>query len=173
MGSLEMASLEMGGIEMGGIEMGGIEMGGIEMGSIEMGSIEMGSIEEPAAVYAAYNDAENAKNFPAMTKLVSADLRVEVNGQVAVSSADEDQRAMLELFCTYPDYRREIEEILVAGDRATVRWRMWGTAGIDGIKPLDVSGCSVVSVRGGQITHAFLYYEGAALNAVLTRAGGR
>jgi predicted ester cyclase len=132
---------------------------------------EMGSIEESAAVYAAYNDAENAKNFPAMTKLVSAELRVEVNGQVAVSSADEDQRAMLELFRTYPDYHREIEEIVVAGDRATVRWRMRGTAGIDAIPALDVSGCSVVSVRAGQLTHAVLYYEGAALNAVLARAG--
>jgi hypothetical protein len=85
---------------------------------------------------------------------------------------DEDQRAMLELFRTYPDYHREIEEIVVAGDRATIRWRMRGTAGIDGIKPLDVSGCSVVNVRGGQLTHAFLYYEGAAVNAVLARAGG-
>ena len=131
----------------------------------------MGGIEEPAAVYAAYNDAENAKDFPVMAALVAADLRVEVNGRVAVASADEDQRAMLELFRTYPDYRREIEEIVVAGDRATVRWRMRGTAGIDGTAPLDVSGCSVVGVRGGRLTHAFLYYDGAALDRVLARAG--
>jgi len=143
----------------------------------------MGGIEEPAAVYAAYNDAENAKDFPVMAALVSANLRVEVNGRVAVASADEDQRAMLELFRTYPDYRREIEEIVVAGDRATVRWRMRGTVGtagiagiagidgIDGIAPLDVSGCSVVGVRGGRLTHAFLYYDGAALDGVLARAG--
>lgn len=132
---------------------------------------EMGIIEEPAAVYSAYNDAENAKDFSTMATLLSPDLRVEVNGLVAVSSADEDQLAMLELFRTYPDYRREIEEIVVAGDRATVRWRMRGTTGIDGIKPLDVSGCSVVSVRGGQLTRAFLYCDAAALNEVLTRAG--
>jgi predicted ester cyclase len=130
----------------------------------------MGSVQTPAAVYVAYNDAENAKNFRAMAKLVAADLRVQVNGRVAVSSADEDQRAMLELFRTYPDYHREIEEILVAGDRATIRWRMRGTAGIEGITPLDVSGCSIVSVRGGQLTHAFLYYDATALNAVLARA---
>jgi predicted ester cyclase len=126
----------------------------------------------PAAVYAAYNDAENANDLPAMANLVSAALRVEVNGRVAVSSADEDQRAMLELFRTYPDYRREIEEIVAAGDRVTVRWRMRGIAGIGGVDALDVPGCSVVSVRGGQITEAFLYFEGAALNAVLSRAGG-
>jgi predicted ester cyclase len=136
-----------------------------------MGGLEMGGLEEPAAVYAAYNAAENAKDFPAMAKLVSADLRVEVNGRVAVSSAAEDQRAMLELFRTYPDYRREIEEIVVASDRATVRWRMRGTAANAGVDTLNVSGCSVVSVRGGQLTHAFLYYEGAALSAVLARAG--
>ena len=131
----------------------------------------MGHLDEPAAVYAAYNDAENAKDFPAMARLVSAGLRVEVNGRVEVSSADEDQRAMLELLRTYPDYRREIEEFVVAGDRATVRWRMRGTAGIDGQDALDVSGCSVVSVHRGQITQAFLYCDGAVLDAVLSRAG--
>jgi ketosteroid isomerase-like protein len=131
----------------------------------------MDGLAGPAEVYVAYNDAENAKDLAMLTNLVSADLRVQVNGRAAVSSAAEDERAMLELFRTYPDYHREIEEIVVAGDRATVRWRMRGTAGIDASPALDVSGCSVVSVRGGQLTHAFLYYEGAALNAVLARAG--
>jgi predicted ester cyclase len=131
----------------------------------------MANDDEPAAVYAAYNDAENSKDFPAMAKLVSADLRVEVNGRVEVSSAEEDQRAMLELFRSYPDYRRELEEVVVEGDRAAVRWRMLGTAG-RGIEVLDVSGCSVVRVCSGQITEAFLYCDGTALDAVLSRAGG-
>jgi predicted ester cyclase len=132
----------------------------------------MDRLASPAEVYLAYNDAENEKDLAIMANLVSADLRVQVNGRVAVSSAAEDERAMRELFRTYPDYRREIEEIVISGDRASVRWRMRGTAGIDGIASLDVSGCSIVRVSGGQLAEAFLYYEGSALNAVLAREGG-
>ena len=62
--------------------------------------------------------------------------------------------------------------IVAAGDRVAVRWRMRAIAGIGGVDVLDVPGCSVVSVRGGQIIEAFLYFEGAALNGVLTRASG-
>jgi predicted ester cyclase len=131
----------------------------------------MDYLEEAAAVYVAYNDAENAQDFAAMAGLVATDLRVEVNGRVGVSSADEDQRAMLELCRTYPDYSREVEEVVVAGDRATVRWRMRGTAATDAVDALDVSGCSVVTVHRGQITQAFLYYDGAPLDSVLSRAG--
>lgn len=126
----------------------------------------------PAEIYRAYNDAENAQDSAAMAALVAADLRVEVNGRAAVASAADDERAMRELFGTYANYRREIEEIVVAGNRATVRWRMRGDPRVEGVDTLDVAGCSVVSVSGATMTEAFLYYDGAALDAVLARAGG-
>jgi ketosteroid isomerase-like protein len=124
----------------------------------------------PAQVYRAYNDAENAHDLVAAQRLVAPDLSVEVNGRPAVGSAEDDRAANAALLAGYPDYRREIVDAVVDGDRAAVRWRMLGTPATGELDPLDVHGCSVVTVADGRITEATLYYDGAALDAVLARA---
>jgi ketosteroid isomerase-like protein len=126
---------------------------------------------DAAGVWLAYNVAENAADFAAMGSLVAADLDVTVNGRPAVSSAEDDERAMRELIAVYPDYRREVEEVLGAGNRAVARWRMVGTPASAELPPLDVPGCSVITVEDGRITRAHLYYQGAALDEVLRDAG--
>ena len=131
----------------------------------------MSELREPAEVYVAYNDAENRHDLPAIEALVAVDLQVEVNGRRAVASAEEDRAAMAALFEAYPNYRRELLEVLVDGDRATARWRMLGTPAVEGVPVLDVPGVSVVKVVNGQLAQAFLYYDGAALDRVL-RSGG-
>jgi ketosteroid isomerase-like protein len=126
---------------------------------------------DAAGVWLAYNVAENAADFAAMGRLVAADLDVTVNGRPAVSSAEDDERAMRELMAVYPDYRREVDEVLGTGDRAVARWRMVGTPASAELPPLDVAGCSVITVEDGRITRAHLYYQGAALDEVLRAAG--
>ncbi|GAA2353232.1 nuclear transport factor 2 family protein [Streptomyces violaceusniger] len=123
--------------------------------------------DDPASVYRAYNDAEMRQDTEAAAAVVSPDLSVEVNGRAALSTAEEDRAANAELLRRYPDYRREILDVVVAGDRAAVRWRMLGTPAAPGVEALDVHGCSVVTVREERITDAFLYYDGAALDAAL------
>lgn len=122
---------------------------------------------DPASVYRAYNSAENRQDVEAAAALVSPELKVEVNGRQAISSSEDDRAANAELLRRYPDYHREVVDVVGDGDRAAVRWRMRGTAAEAGIEPLDVHGCSVVTVHEGRITSAFLYYDGAALDAVL------
>jgi ketosteroid isomerase-like protein len=124
----------------------------------------------PAEIYRAYNDAENAHDLVAAEQLVAPDLSVEVNGKAAVGSAEDDRAANAALLACYPDYHRRIVGAVVDGDRAAVRWRMLGTPATDGLEPLDVHGCSFVTVADGRITEAALYYDGAALDAVLARA---
>jgi ketosteroid isomerase-like protein len=126
---------------------------------------------DAAAVWLAYNAAENAADFAAMGSLVAADLDVTVNGRPAVASAEDDERAMRQLMVAYPDYRREVDEVLGSGDRAVARWRMVGTPASADLPRLDVSGCSVVRVEDGRIAKAHLYYQGAALDEVLRSAG--
>jgi ketosteroid isomerase-like protein len=126
---------------------------------------------DAAGVWLAYNVAENAADFAGMGNLVAADLDVTVNGRPAVSSAEDDERAMRELMAVYPDYRREVDEVLGTGDRAVARWRMVGTPASAELPPLDVPGCSVITVEDGRITRAHLYYQGAALDEVLRAAG--
>jgi ketosteroid isomerase-like protein len=122
---------------------------------------------DPASVYLAYNDAENRQDAEAAAALVAPDLKVEVNGRSAISSAEDDRAANAELLRRYPDYRRHVVDVMASGDRGVVRWRMLGTPAEPGVEPLDVHGCSVVTVREGRITQAFLYYDGAALDSVL------
>ena len=123
---------------------------------------------EVERVYRAYNNAENAHDLAATTALVTDDLQVTINGARQLSSASDDERAMAALFAAYPNYRREIVEVISQGDRGTIRWRMAGTPA-DGLAldPLDVHGCSIVTVRDGLLADAHLYVDRAALNAIL------
>jgi hypothetical protein len=128
---------------------------------------------EPGDVWKTYNEAENARDFSAMVRLIAEDLSVTVNGACAVGSAEDDERAMRHLIAVYPDYRRDVEEVVSAGNRAIARWRMVGTAGVATTPNLNVPGCSIVTVAYGRITEAHLYYQGAALDAVLHAAAVR
>lgn len=114
-----------------------------------------------------YNAAENSQDGAAMNALIDANLRVTVNGYDAVGSAQDDDRAMRQLATWYPDYRREVVEVLDFGDRAVVRWRMVGTSQDAETPDLDVHGCSVIRAASGVISEAHLYYSGAALDAAL------
>lgn len=129
---------------------------------------------EAERVYRAYNAAENAHDLAATTALVTSDLEVAINGRERLASGEEDAAANSRLFEVYPDYRREIVEIVSDGEHAAVRWRMLGqpVAGSD-LPPLDVHGCSFVEARDGRLSRAFLYVDEIALAAVLPPAGGR
>lgn len=127
----------------------------------------------PTEIWLAYNAAENERDFVLMERFISEDLSVTVNGRAAVSSVEDDIAAMAAMFETYPDYRRDVTEVIDAGTRGIVRWTMHGTP-LPGsnVVPLDVAGCSVVETAGGRMTVAHLYYDGAALDAVINGAAG-
>lgn len=125
-------------------------------------------MSEVERIYRAYNDAENAHDLAATSALVTEDLAVAINGISQLSSGADDEQANEALFATYPDYHREVLEVIAQGDRGAIRWRMVGTPapGRD-VPPLDVHGCSIVQVRDGRLARANLYVDMAALNAVL------
>jgi predicted ester cyclase len=123
---------------------------------------------EVERIYRAYNDAENAHDLQATTALVTEDLRVTINGVPQLSSGADDEVANAALFAAYPDYRREVIEVIADSDRGVVRWRMVGTpASGTAYAPLDLHGCSVVKIRDGRLADAHLYADMSALRAVL------
>ncbi|MEI7944274.1 MAG: nuclear transport factor 2 family protein [Actinomycetes bacterium] len=126
-----------------------------------------------AEIYRRYNEAENRKDSEGTGRYVAHDLYVEINGAAEVASAEADAIAMNELYACYPDYRREILEMIEAGDRVTVLWSMRGTPAptVAGeLDELDVRGVSVVTADGKVMTRASLFMESGALDAVLKRA---
>ncbi|MCX6452489.1 MAG: nuclear transport factor 2 family protein [Actinobacteria bacterium] len=124
-------------------------------------------------IYRRYNEAENRKDSEGTGRYVAHDLYVEINGVAEVASAEADAIAMNELYSCYPDYRREILEMIEAGDRVTVMWSMRGTPALavsSELGELDVRGVSVVTANGKVMTRASLFMESGALDAVLKRA---
>jgi ketosteroid isomerase-like protein len=74
-----------------------------------------------------------------------------------------------ELFAAIPDLRMEVEDILVQGDKACVRWRLRGTfsaGSFQGIRatgrPLDIRGAdAAIEVTDGLIARNTIFYDGA------------
>lgn len=129
-------------------------------------------MSEAEEVYRAYNAAENAHDIDMTTLLVAPDLEVAINGRGRIASGEEDADANARLFAAYPDYRREIIEVITDGNRAAVRWRMTGRpAAGSGLGQLDLHGCSIVEARAGRLTRAHLYVDEASLAAVLPESG--
>jgi hypothetical protein len=129
---------------------------------------------EAVRAYRAYNIAENARDGATMNALLAPDISIEMNGRSALSSAEDDAVAMAALFEAYPDYHREILSVVDGGDVAAIRWRMVGHGAprFGGRLPdLDVHGCSIVTVRDGRMTRAWLYSADGQIDAVLALAG--
>ncbi len=57
---------------------------------------------------------------------------------------------------TAPEMRFDVEDVDVAGERATIRWRLfWGAREEDSVR-----GVNLMRVRDGQITEALGYVKG-------------
>ena len=128
----------------------------------------------PSEVYRAYVEAETRRDDAGMRAVLAPDIRIELNGAPALASADEDTAAMAALFEAYPDYHREIIEIVEQGARAAVRWRMVGRpcAAMAGRLPtIDIRGCSIVAVSDGRITEAYVWSPSDALERILALVG--
>ncbi len=128
----------------------------------------------PAAVYRAYIEAETARDETAMTALLAPDIEIELNGAPALGSADEDAAAMAAIFEAYPDYHRELVEVVEEGRTAAARWRMVGHPRPDlaeRLPVIDIRGCSVVHVVQGRMTSAFVWSPADALERVLALVG--
>ncbi len=105
-----------------------------------------------------------------MRAVLAPDITIELNGEAALGSADEDAAAMAALFAAYPDYHREIIDILEEDSRAAARWRMVGHPRADlaeRLPPIDIRGVSVVTVVDGRMTEAYVWSPSDALEGVL------
>ena len=125
----------------------------------------------PAAVYRAYIDAETRRDDAGMAAMMAPDITIELNGQPALASADDDIAAMTSLFAAYPDYRREILEVIEQGDRAAARWRMVGHPREElaaQLPLIDIRGCSYVVVAEGRMTEAYVWSTEGVIEQILS-----
>ncbi|HET9476157.1 MAG TPA: ester cyclase [Dehalococcoidia bacterium] len=112
------------------------------------------------------NRAENAHDLDGIFALMHEDVVWESNVlPTPVVGREADRQINEALFRAFPDYHREIEQLIASGDYVVMRWRMTGThrgewnAVPATNRPIDVHGCTVFEIRDGKEAHAWLYMD--------------
>ena len=121
-------------------------------------------VHEEAATRAAverFNEAFGRHDVDAIMALMTEDCIFEntspPDGQRA-EGQDAVRACWEELFRSSPDASFDAEEMIVAGDRCTVRWRYhWTNA--DGSRG-HIRGVDVYRVRGGKVAEKLAYVKG-------------
>ena len=108
-----------------------------------------------------FNDAINRHDAAAVAALLTDDTVFENTGPAPDGTRIEGKAAVLAFwekwFASNPGATFEAEEVIVAGDRCTVRWIYRKMR--DG-KPWHLRGIDVFTVRGGKVAAKFAYVKG-------------
>jgi ketosteroid isomerase-like protein len=114
---------------------------------------------ETAEVIRRFNDVFQRHDPSALVEIVAADCVIENTAPAPDGARYVGREACVSLWtsiATAPGTRFELEDVAVAGDRATIRWRLfWGDHGESSVR-----GVNLMRVRGGQITEARGYVKG-------------
>ncbi len=123
------------------------------------------------AVVQAYFDAVAARDVDAMAACWEPGGEDRLVGMVELEVPDGLRTWFTSMFEAIPDFRFEVVDMVVDGDRAAVRWRARGTfdgtGRFEGVAPtgasLDVEGCDVLTVRDGKLVANHAYTNGMDL----------
>jgi ketosteroid isomerase-like protein len=111
-----------------------------------------------AEVIRRYNDVFQRHDPSALPELVSADCVIENTTPAPDGARHVGRDACVRLWsgiATSPGTRFEIEEVVIAGERATIRWRLfWGQGDAQSVR-----GVNLMRVKDGQITEALGYVK--------------
>jgi ketosteroid isomerase-like protein len=123
----------------------------------DLGQASQGSTSE---VIRRYNEVFQQHDPAALRELIAADCIIENSNPAPNGSRHVGREACFELWqriATTPGIEFDIEEVVVTGERATIRWRLrWGEG-----ESKSVRGVNLMRVREGQIVEAFGYVKGA------------
>jgi ketosteroid isomerase-like protein len=114
---------------------------------------------ETAEIMRRFNDAFQHQDPAALTELVAEDCFIENTVPAPNGARYVGRKACVELWqgiAVAPGTHFDLEEVLVAGDRATIRWRYWWGEG----ESNSVRGVNLMRVRDGLIVEARGYVKG-------------
>jgi ketosteroid isomerase-like protein len=107
-----------------------------------------------------FNDVFQHHDPSALPELVAADCVVENTNPAPSGSRHVGREACVALWrriATNPGNQFDVEEVMVTGERATIRWRLrWGED-----ESSSVRGVNLMRVRDGRIVEALGYVKGA------------
>jgi ketosteroid isomerase-like protein len=118
------------------------------------------AVQTTSEVIRRYNEAFRLHDPAALAELVAPDCVIENSNPAPNGSRHVGRAACLELWgriATNPELTFDIEDVAIAGERATIRWRLrWGSG-----EGKSVRGVNLMHVRNGQIVEALGYVKGA------------
>jgi ketosteroid isomerase-like protein len=121
---------------------------------------ELGQAQTTSQVIRRFNEAFQTHDPSALSALIAEDCIVENSNPAPNGSRHVGRVACLELWSRIASdagAQFDLEEVVIAGDRATIRWRLrWGAD-----ESHSVRGVNLMRVRSGQIVEAFGYVKGA------------
>jgi ketosteroid isomerase-like protein len=114
-----------------------------------------------ASVVDRFNDAFNRHDADALAELMTDDTIFENTSPPPDGRRIDGKRAVVEFwrawFARNPDARFEAEEMIVAGDRAVVRWIY---RKVQNGEPWHLRGVDVFTVRDGKVAAKLAYVKG-------------
>ena len=121
-----------------------------------------------ASIGQAYFEAIAAHDLDAMKACWEPDGIDELHGLAELRGPDAVAEWFGNTFSAIPDFRIEILDMLEAGDKVAMHWRITGTfdgpGRFQGMLPtgakVDLSGCDVLTVRDGKIQRNDAYMNG-------------
>jgi ketosteroid isomerase-like protein len=118
------------------------------------------SSQTTSEVIRRFNEAFQQHDPAALPELIAEDCVIENASPAPNGSRHVGREACLMLWgrlATTAGTQFDVEEVVVAGERATIRWRLrWGEA-----ETQSVRGVNLMRVQGGQIVEALGYVKGA------------
>jgi ketosteroid isomerase-like protein len=114
---------------------------------------------ETTEVIARFNDVFQRHDPSALVEIVSPDCVIENTTPAPDGARHVGREACVSLWsriATAPGTRFDLEDVVVAGERATIRWRLsWGERAEDSVR-----GVNLMRVQNGQIVEALGYVKG-------------
>jgi ketosteroid isomerase-like protein len=121
---------------------------------------DLGQADETTSeVIRRFNEAFQQHDSAALAELIAEDCIIENSNPAPHGSRHVGREACFQLWsrlATNPGTQFDLEEVVVAGERATIRWRLrWGEG-----ESNSVRGVNLMRVQGGQIVEALGYVKG-------------
>jgi steroid delta-isomerase-like uncharacterized protein len=118
-------------------------------------------------VVRSYFEALGRADRNAQTDWYADDASGHIYGVVGPTGKREMRSFFHDLFDAFPDFKLEILDLVVDGDRAAVRWRATGTfdgsRSFQGLAPtgkhIEIEGCDMVWVKDGKVARVEAYYD--------------
>jgi len=128
-------------------------------------------VADAAEVGRAYFQAVADRDVDAMAACWEPSCIDELHGVASLRAPEGVREWFANTFRAVPDFQMRVIDLIASGDKVAVRWHMTGTfsgdAKFEGAiatgERIDITGCDVLTIRDGKITHNDAYMNGMQL----------